>query len=212
VTDNPDTPAYLEELAATLASHGSNLAALRMAELEKKVSPVPPGAPSASAGEGGALAGLGTAYSTSVAMGGAGLFITDGALTVANPVGTVVIDGSSNMFKIAASGTLSAVWPRPHSTASGSVTLTALGTMTAPLAMFAMVQDPSYGGGTGRGSFDVFQLNYYGQVDYWAAVRYVYLGVGQPCAVSLGLWTYGSSPWEGTSAAARYYVLREAGI
>jgi len=38
---------YLEELARTLASHGSNLAALRMAELEQKVSPylAAPGVP-----------------------------------------------------------------------------------------------------------------------------------------------------------------------
>jgi hypothetical protein len=43
-----DTAEYLEELAQTLASHGSNLAALRMAELEQKVSPylAAPGVPS----------------------------------------------------------------------------------------------------------------------------------------------------------------------
>jgi hypothetical protein len=212
MTENQDTPAYLEELASTLASHGSNLAALRMAELEKKVSPVPPGVPSASAGEGGTLAGLGTAYSTSVAMGAAGLFITDGALTVANPGSTVIIDGTSNMFKIAATGTISATWPGAHSAAGGAATLTALGAMTAPLAMVSMVQDPSYSGGYGRGAADVFQLNYYGQVDYWAQVRYVYLGVGWPCQVSLLLWTYGASPWAGTTTSGRYYILREAGV
>ena len=37
-----DTAAYLEELAATLASHGSNLAALRREALEQKVSPYLP--------------------------------------------------------------------------------------------------------------------------------------------------------------------------
>ena len=47
-----DNAEYLEELAATLASHGSNLAALRMAELEQKVSPylAAPGAPSRQVG------------------------------------------------------------------------------------------------------------------------------------------------------------------
>jgi len=39
MTERMDTAAYLDELAQTLASHGSNLAALRMAELEQKVSP-----------------------------------------------------------------------------------------------------------------------------------------------------------------------------
>jgi hypothetical protein len=47
VIEKRDTPEYLEELASTLASHGSNLAALRMAELEKRVAPslTPPGLP-----------------------------------------------------------------------------------------------------------------------------------------------------------------------
>jgi len=46
------TAEYLEELAQTLASHGSNLAALRMAELEQKVSPSPawPGVPTRQVG------------------------------------------------------------------------------------------------------------------------------------------------------------------
>jgi len=49
MTERMDTAAYLDELAQTLASHGSNLAALRMAELEQKVSPslAWPGVPSA---------------------------------------------------------------------------------------------------------------------------------------------------------------------
>jgi len=47
-----DTAEYLDELARTLASHGSNLAALRMAELEQKVSPylAAPGVPSRQVG------------------------------------------------------------------------------------------------------------------------------------------------------------------
>jgi len=47
-----DTAEYLEELAQTLASHGSNLAALRMAELEQKVSPylAAPGVPTRQVG------------------------------------------------------------------------------------------------------------------------------------------------------------------
>ena len=52
MSENQDTAAYLEELAATLASHGSNLAALRMAELEQKVSPylAAPGVPTRQVG------------------------------------------------------------------------------------------------------------------------------------------------------------------
>ena len=39
MTERMDTAAYLDELAQTLASHGSNLAALRMAELEQRIAP-----------------------------------------------------------------------------------------------------------------------------------------------------------------------------
>jgi hypothetical protein len=113
MSERMDTAEYLEELAATLASHGSNLAALRMAELEQRVSPsLPwPGVPSATAGSGGGLGGLATAYSPSVAVGGAGLFVTDGAITVTNPGSTVIIDGTSNMFKIVTTGTMTEEWP-----------------------------------------------------------------------------------------------------
>jgi len=52
MTERMDTAAYLDELAQTLASHGSNLAALRMAELEQKVSPylAAPGPPTRQVG------------------------------------------------------------------------------------------------------------------------------------------------------------------
>jgi hypothetical protein len=80
-----------------------------MAALEQKVAPsLAPGIPSATAGQGAALAGLDTAYAPTVAMGAAGLFITNGAISVTNPGSTVIIDGTSDMFRIAATGTMNA--------------------------------------------------------------------------------------------------------
>ena len=69
-----------------------------------------------------------------------GVAITNGALSVTNPGGTVIIDGSSDMFRIVATGTLS------HTQAAGSdgsttVTLSALGAQTVPLAFVAYVAE-----------------------------------------------------------------------
>jgi hypothetical protein len=56
-----DTAAYLEELAATLASHGSNLAALRREALEQKVSPyLPTSGPAPTFGAGPATPRVGS--------------------------------------------------------------------------------------------------------------------------------------------------------
>ena len=56
-----DTAAYLEELAATLASHGSNLAALRREALEQKVSPyLPTSGPAPTFGAGPATPQVGS--------------------------------------------------------------------------------------------------------------------------------------------------------
>lgn len=57
-----------------------------------------------------------------------GLTITGGALTVKNPGGTVIIDGTSDMFKIAATGTLSVA--AAIAGASVVVGLGALGTLS----------------------------------------------------------------------------------
>jgi hypothetical protein len=208
-----DTAAYLEELAAALASHGSNLAALRMAELEQKVSPylAAPGVPSTpgSVAADSALAGLGSAYSTSVAMGAAGLFITDGAITVTNPGSTVIIDGTSNMFKIAASGTQTVNYP--NATWSGtyaSVTLTALGNgYTTPPANHSNSLFNGDAGTHGDGMFGIGASGMYGHQYTSVAVVSGYL--------EARLHAYSDSyNWgaNGGVASSRYYILKEAGI
>jgi len=206
------TAEYLEELAQTLASHGSNLAALRMAELEQKVSPylAPPGVPSALAGGGGSLAGVGTAYAPTVAMGAAGLFITDGAITVTNPGATVIIDGTSNMFKIAATGTLTQAFGAVGTRPGNSVQLTALGNGFTVLPTFlANITNQNSSAANPRflGRDVEFALAS-GHVEYYSDV-YVYLSSGY-VLVSIRAASVLSNP--GTTAGCRYYVVVEAGI
>lgn len=69
----------------------------------------------------------------------------DYGLQVVNAGATVIIDGSSNMFKILASGTLDATAANPgasptgFTTATDSVTLTGLGTFTETPGVIAFV-------------------------------------------------------------------------
>jgi hypothetical protein len=211
MSDGQGTAAYLEELARTLASHGSNLAALRMAELEQRVSPsLPwPGVPSATAGSGGGLGGLNTAYSPSVAVGGAGLFITDGGLTVTNAGSTVIIDGTSDMFKIVATGTQTVNYP--NGTWSGTyvgVTLTALGAgYTSPPANHSNSLFNGDNGTHGDGMFGIGASGMFGHQYTSVAVVSGYL--------EARLHAYSDSfNWgaNGGVASSRYYILKEAGI
>ena len=201
---------YLEELARTLASHGSNLAALRMAELEQKVSPylAAPGVPVAQAGGGGTLGGLGTAYSPSVAVGGAGLFVTDGAITVTNAGSVVIIDGTSNMFKISATGTQTVAFPIADASNTVEVTLTALGTYTVPPAMLWMSYFTS--GGPRYGSHFVLP-NYSGYSIGGSITCKCQLDGSSYLKVQLTALS-GTSDLSAYSAYSRYHVLKEAGI
>lgn len=73
-----------------------------------------------------------------------GLWIGDGGIIVVNDAGTVIIDGTSNMFKIAATGTLQVTVSAPGSVGdwtdnTASVTLSSLGAQDATLAFVAFV-------------------------------------------------------------------------
>ena len=59
-----------------------------------------------------------------------GLWVGGGGITVVNSGSTVIIDGTSNMFKIAASGTLSGTQATGSEGVVDSITLTGLGTMS----------------------------------------------------------------------------------
>jgi len=207
-----DTAEYLEELAQTLASHGSNLAALRMAELEQKVSPYLawPGVPSAVAGGGASLAGVDTAYAPTVAMGAAGLSITDGAIKVSNAGATVIIDGTSNMFKIVATGTITQAFGATGTRPGTSVQLTALGNGFSVLPTFlanitndsSSSANPRFVGRDAEFALASGYVQYYSDVFVFLSSGYVFVGIRAASVLS--------NPT--TTAACRYYVVVEAGI
>ena len=90
-----DAASYLGELAATLASHGSNLAALRMAELEQKVSPylAGPGAPIApTVTVGGDVSRAGTSGAGARLLAGAVAYVTN---TTSNTVSVISLETQS---------------------------------------------------------------------------------------------------------------------
>jgi hypothetical protein len=67
------------------------------------------------------------AASGNVVIDHAGVAITNGKLTVTNPGSVVIIDGTSDMFRILASGGLSVAFPAAPGSASSTVSLTGLG-------------------------------------------------------------------------------------
>lgn len=148
-----------------------------------------------------------------------GIEITDGALVVSNPTGTVVIDGTSNMFKILATGTAT------HSqaafgTSAFSATLPGLGSFaTTPgfisyasegnalnshqfLGRFAEMADV-YVAGTSGGSPTqrTWTVN-------WEAVLIVHAGSGTVTY----LLSINNATAVTKTAYGRYYILKEASL
>ena len=92
-----------------------------------------------------------------------GVTITNGALTVINPGSTVIIDGTSDMFRIVASGTITVAALSDQTSSNTDATITALApTATTPAFMAfvgsgASFSDIRWGYASGAGS------------TYWAA-------------------------------------------
>jgi hypothetical protein len=210
-----DVAAYLDELRAALASHDAALGSQRLTELEQRISPslAAPGVPATPGSVTGdsALAGLGSAYSTSVAMGAAGLFITDGALTVYNAGSTVVIDGTSNMFKIAASGTQEVAFPvATYTIAAATVTLTALGNgfSLPPATIWMMTWGATQDAAAYRGGPSHFEVS--GANMLMALRSHTYLSSGYIVMLLVAMNLFSS--YSGYNAYCRFHALKESGI
>ena len=94
-----------------------------------------------------------------------GVTITNGALTVTNPGSTVIIDGTSNMFKIVATGTQTATMTPPGIVTSGTA-ITALGTLSTIPAVLCYVAG---GNGVGNSRWNSYWPVYYGSSRYAAS-------------------------------------------
>lgn len=89
----------------------------------------------------------------SVSITAAGMSITNGKLSVTNPSGTVLIDGSSRMYRIVATGTLQVTVAAATLSGTDTDTLTGLGSMSTPKSWIAhAANDAAATGGVKVGS------------------------------------------------------------
>jgi hypothetical protein len=209
-----DVAAYLDELRSALASHDAVLGSQRLTELEQKISPslaapgVPP-APGSVTGD-SALAGLGSAYSTSVAMGAAGLFVTDGAITVTNGSSVVIIDGTSDMFKIVGTGTMTQAMPNgTYAWSSNTSTITSLGAYSVLPVVTWMAGVGEATGYRAQGSYIVRDVATGGL--RYGVITHAQLSVDSILTITITAEN-GSYNDYGATAYARFHILKEEGI
>jgi len=167
-----DTAAYLEELAATLASFGSNLAALRMAEFEKRVAPEPP-APSVPAQPqvtmGGDVTPAGTVGAVARQYTGGLVVVGCGdstariiSATTMTPVAVITLGGAATMVA-ATPETGYGFFAYVGSAGDGSIISTAsfvrAGVLTANAYGIAITPDGAYAWCTAPASNSVFYFD-----------------------------------------------------
>jgi hypothetical protein len=147
-----------------------------------------------------------------VVIDSSGLAITNGKLTVTNGSSVVIIDGTSDMFKIAASGTLSAAFPAAGNETDATVTLTALGSAyTVNPAMVCSMATDTANATTYRAGHFRMDPTYPAGAVAWISETSMTLSAnpGTPI-VTLRAVSVAANP--GTTSACQYYVLAEAGI
>ena len=138
-----------------------------------------------------------------VVINASGITITNGAITVTNPSATVVIDGTSNMFKIQATGTLTL--PSGGGVLNTSVTLSSLGTFTE---VPALLGSNVFGGNTFRAIGLGIETGSIAPGTQFLDTFSVMFGQ----IVSSELVIRLSRIEDYASTSTRYYVLKEAGI
>ena len=127
---------------------------------------------------------------------------------------TTIIDGTSDVFKIVATGTQTQAFPAAPTSAAATVTLTALGSgySVPPMCVWSLTFDNS---GVLSAQFRTGHIAMVvgatsGIVD-WLAEGDIYLsGAGGTPIVRLTAYSSALNP--GTTAGCRYYVLMETGF
>ncbi len=141
----------------------------------------------------------------------------DYGLQVVGPGGqTTIIDGTSDMFKIIATGTATVAVPNVSGTNDTVVVLTALGSAftTPPMAAFSMTDDVGSSLNQ-RGPGFYAQFNSAAPAnDYMVTTvrSFVFLTGAPPNTVSVDLQGRATIAGLGSTAAHRYYILVEVGI
>jgi len=156
-----------------------------------------------------------------VVINSSGLTVTNGAITVTNGSSVVVIDGTSNMFKISATGTQSVAAAANTIAALRTTTLTGLGTLsttpahTSFLAIGNLATSAQFLGALMTGVFWSFSATASGGANAAAgltvsgqlAASYTTLNGSNQCVVNMYYSTFGA-----LSFYHRYYVMKEAAL
>ena len=145
-----------------------------------------------------------------------------GLRVLSNDGTTVIIDGTSEMFRIVADGTLETT-ATAGSVADNAVTLTALGAQSVQLATLGFVGDSGSSGGVrSGGSFFAVNAGAYGASTsggattqrimplIYLAILYGNLDGDTLHVVTLSVFNYGNV--SSTTNFARYFVLAQAAL
>jgi hypothetical protein len=131
-------------------------------------------------------------------------------LRLATPSGTVIIDGTSDMFKISATGTMIRAFPAAGNVNFTNATLSGLGTYsTVPACLWSTTYDNSAIGNARKGNTHK-AVNLTTGVVKWEATSFVYINGSSIVVVELDSISCTTNP--ATIGSTRYYVLEEAGI
>jgi hypothetical protein len=163
------------------------------------------------------------AASGAVLINNDGITVTNGKITVKNASATVIIDGTSNMFKIQASGSQSKT-QADNSQGTASTTLTGLGTLSATPAHLSYVAIGNTNADTQRISpshmttslFRVFVATTSGgspTTPVWGVSEGLEvktnLNASSQCVVS---FTYANQSGASATTYSTYYILKEAAL
>jgi hypothetical protein len=142
---------------------------------------------------------------------GTGEFTPDtyGLKVVSSDGSTVIIDGTSNMFKIAATGTLTRAFPAVGTNAFSSVTVSS-GYSAMPAMLFSTALNDASLLNTRAVDFAPVIALATGVTQYYARAFANLASV--PGGVTVTLEAASATVNPGTTAATRYYILIEVGI
>lgn len=142
----------------------------------------------------------------------AGITVLNGKISVVNPGSVVIIDGTSDMFKISASGSLSKAFPAAGNVASVGANLTGLGNPAVLPMMLSMVTTDGSAASNPRmaGEMSITAPSASDGNMYFRAYAYILKSVTNTVQAWLNAESNITNPV--TTAKAQYYTLIEVGI
>lgn len=152
----------------------------------------------------------GTDTSSSVVLDSDGITVTGGSISVTNSSGTVIIDGSTDLFSIVATGTLTIPRSELKGTQYQSVTVTT-GVGFDPASLFFAKTGSKEGKGDWAQPLPELALSASGTVLRMVGGRARYVQGTSPARTQVQVYRFTSSPPE-AAVTVRYYILQKTSI